>query len=235
MEGISLRNWRIFEKICGEGFTKVVLTTTMWDKVDDQVGSDRERELEDLWRANIERGSSMKRFLCNRPSAADVLSPILEKVTKSSLRLQREITDLNMTLKQTSAARALFLQLEKLLRECQQRLFTVRDEFRNPLLDKNELLRLEEEYKRSSFLLERAMAGSANLKTAPAERLQRYFSMTGLRGSVCLRFSLCTLTEKYGLTFRLLGLGRKPQRAMDGRDEDSEEPTAPQLQQLFFP
>jgi hypothetical protein len=33
------------------------------------------------------------------------------------------------------------------------------------------------------------------------------------------------LTEKYGLTFRLLGLGRKPQSAMDGRDE--EEPTAP--------
>jgi len=149
----------------------------MWESVDDEVGYNRERELEDL---NVLPESCTKRFLRDRPSAADVLSPILESVTKNPLRLQKEITDLNMSLKQTTAARALFLQLEALLHECKQNLITIRDDLNNPSLDRKELWDLEDKYRRTSFLLERVTAGLADLKTGPTERFERFVLMSGL-------------------------------------------------------
>ena len=180
MEATQLRNWRAFEKVCGESFNKAVLATTMWDNVDDGVAYGRERELENIWSANVLVGSHIKRFLRDRPSAADVLSPILENVTKRPLRLQREVIDLNMTLKQTTVARALFLQLGALLRECKQNLITIRDDLNNPSLDRQELRDLEEKYGKTSFLLERVTAGLTDLKTAPTERLERFALMAGL-------------------------------------------------------
>jgi len=189
MEGTALRNWRAVEKICGDGFNKVVLTTTMWDSVDSEVGNNRERALQDFWKAKTARGWSIKRFVRDRPSAADVLSPILENTTKRPLRLQKEITDLNMTLKQTAAARALFLQLEALLHECEQNLVTVRDDLRSPSLNKQELWSLEEKYKATSFQLERAAAGLNGLKPALPERLQRFLLMAGLRPALGMMLS----------------------------------------------
>lgn len=189
MEGTALRNWRAVEKIIGDDFNKVVLTTTMWDNVDSEVGNNRERALQDLWKAKTVRGWSMKRFIRDRPSAADVLSPILENTTKRPLRLQKEITDLNMTLKQTAAAKALFLQLEALLHECEQNLVTVRDDLRSPSLNKQELWDLEKKYKATSFQLERVTGGLNGLKPALPERLQGFLLMAGLRpalGLVCL-------------------------------------------------
>jgi len=151
----------------------------MWEDVtvDDEVGYSRERELEGL---DVLPGCYIKRFLRDRPSAADVLSPILENVTKSPLRLQKEISDLNMSLKQTTAARALFLQLEALLRECKQNLVKIRDDLNNPSLNRQELWDLEDKYRQTSFLLERVTAGLGDLKTAPTERLERFVLMSGL-------------------------------------------------------
>jgi hypothetical protein len=46
MEGSALRNLRMFRKLCGEDFMKsVVLGTTFWDKVGEEQGADREKEL----------------------------------------------------------------------------------------------------------------------------------------------------------------------------------------------
>lgn len=197
MEGNPLRNWRAFEKICGEGFNKVVLTTTMWDNVEEHVGYDREQELEDFWSVNIVRGAAMRRFLRSRPSAADVLSSILENISRRPLRLQKEITDLDMSLRQTSAARALFSQLEALLRDSKHNLIRIRDDLRNPSLNKQELRDLEQKYNKTSFLQRRVMGGLTDLRIAPAERLQRFMLMTpGLHPVLkSVRFHLDTLNS----------------------------------------
>ena len=75
-----LRTLHLFEQIC-EKFSKVVLTTTMWDGVPDSVGEKRERELQDdYWKPLIDGGASVRRFLGTRPSALEVLRPILSQV-----------------------------------------------------------------------------------------------------------------------------------------------------------
>lgn len=199
MEGTALRNWRAFEKICGEGFNKVVLTTTVWNDVDDEVGDGNAQELEDLWRTRAVCGWSMKNFTRDRPSAANVLSPILEDVTKGALRMQREVIDFNMSLKQTTAARILYLELQDLQRQCKRNLIMIRDGLKNPSLSKQELNNLEAEYKKTSFLLVRVTSGLADLESTPSERLQRlklmtkFIMMTRFPSALGLVRRLCSL------------------------------------------
>ena len=70
----------MFEQICGE-FSTVVLTTTMWDEVEEMVGEQRERRLREAsWKPLVDRGGSVRRFLGTRSSALEVLRPILSQV-----------------------------------------------------------------------------------------------------------------------------------------------------------
>jgi len=81
MAGTPLKNLRMFENLCGEDFNGIILTTTMWSEVDEELGAERELELkEEYWRSMIERGSSVKRFLYTRQSAFEILMPIFEEV-----------------------------------------------------------------------------------------------------------------------------------------------------------
>jgi hypothetical protein len=85
MGGTKLENLGRFEKLCGED-TKIVLTTTMWETlINWETGLKREKELkDDYWKSMIERGSSVKRFLRNRQSALDVLSPIFDHLNQQT-------------------------------------------------------------------------------------------------------------------------------------------------------
>ena len=49
MAGTPLKNLRMFEKLCGEEFDSIILTTTMWNEVDDNLGNGREDELKTLY------------------------------------------------------------------------------------------------------------------------------------------------------------------------------------------
>src|SRR6266540_6334994 len=63
MAGTPLNNFRAFEKLFEDDFNGIILTTTMWDEVDEDLGAEREKELTDVyWKSMIERGSSVKRF-----------------------------------------------------------------------------------------------------------------------------------------------------------------------------
>ena len=187
MEGTPLRNWCTFEKICGDRFSKVVLATT---NVDDDVGGRREQQLGDFWRANIARGWSMQRFLRDRRSAADVLAPILEHVTKRPLQLQKEISDLHLSLVQTSAARVLFLQLQACLRDCQREHDEIERELANHIMDKQHLTEVIEKLRKSNRCLKRVKGGLYDLKKTRAEHVREVMLRTPILGpilrSVCL-------------------------------------------------
>ena len=89
MSGTPLKNLRMFEKLCGEDFRNVVLTTTMWDEVEPEVGEMREAQLKaEYWKTMIDRGSSVRRFHQDQKSAFEILDPIINGVdTKSALLL----------------------------------------------------------------------------------------------------------------------------------------------------
>ncbi len=83
MDGTSLKNLRFFEELCGTELDKVVLTTTMWDDVDEKTGFEREEQLRLIyWQSMIARGSSIKRFMGNRGSALEILRPIVARIKK---------------------------------------------------------------------------------------------------------------------------------------------------------
>jgi hypothetical protein len=195
VEGTPLRNWRAFEGICGQHFNKVVLATTMWGSVDDEVGGKRELDLQDFWRVNIARGWSMQRFLRDRPSAADVLAPILEHPKTQPLQLQREISDFRLSLKQTTVARALFLQLEALLRDFEQEHEKHLLALTNPLIDKQQLRDLEQKINSSSIFVQRVKASLHDLKETSGEHFQRSILLTPGLGAIVRLVCLC----RYGL------------------------------------
>ena len=77
--GTPLKNLRMFEKLCGKNaFGNIILTTTMWDNIDDATGQEREKELRGLyWKSMIELGSTTVRYRNTRDSACEILGNIL--------------------------------------------------------------------------------------------------------------------------------------------------------------
>jgi len=177
MAGTALRNFHVFEQLCGESFNNIVLTTTMWGKVEsEEEGTLREKELTDnYWKAMIERGSSVKRFLYTRESAFDVLGPIFEEVNRRrALLLQEEMNELKMQIKETSAGKALYLELEELVGRQQTMLGKIRGElYSESKLGPDELRLLMEEYGKASAQLQRATEDLQKMKITVGERIRK--------------------------------------------------------------
>jgi hypothetical protein len=80
MQGSARRNLLMFKKLCGDGcFEHVVLATTMWEQVDPQRGSDRERELlatPDFWGYMKDRRAQVKRHYKTRESALAIVEAL---------------------------------------------------------------------------------------------------------------------------------------------------------------
>jgi len=171
MAGTPLKNLRLFERLCGDDFNSIVLTTTMWDDVDEETGAGREKELASVyWKSMIERGSSVKRFLNNRSSAFEILRPIINEVNKNSaLLLQKEMMDLRLQLRQTTAGRSLFVELEDLVARHQRALSRIRGGLTDSAFDQEQLKEVMEEYQRVSAQLQRAVEDMQRMKVSTGE------------------------------------------------------------------
>ena len=85
MSGMPLCNLHNFQRLCESELDRVVLTTTMWDQVNEATGISRENELKEIyWSPLINCGSSVKRFLNNRQSGVDILQPIIQGASSRS-------------------------------------------------------------------------------------------------------------------------------------------------------
>lgn len=79
--GSPLRNLGIFKELCGkDSLNNIVLTTTLWNDIDEEAGSLRETQLkEGYWQPMIARGSRMRRFSGTRQSALQLLRPFIDQ------------------------------------------------------------------------------------------------------------------------------------------------------------
>jgi len=152
MAGTPLKNLRLFEKLCGQDFKKIVFTTTMWDEVDPEIGVRREQDMIDrYWSWMIDRGSRVSRFLQTRASAFQVLRPIIDDINaREDLLLQKEMNDIALTLRQTSAGAILYNKFEALVTRQQKMLEGIREEMKQPEVDEAQLQLLMEEYRKLS-------------------------------------------------------------------------------------
>lgn len=105
----------IFQKICGEeSLGNVLLTTSGWTCKDRDACARRERELRDgFWACMVDQGSRMGRFYGDQASAAMIVSQLLMK-KPVVLKMQRELIDSGLELKNTTAGAYLYDELESL-------------------------------------------------------------------------------------------------------------------------
>jgi hypothetical protein len=80
MAGSPLKYLSMYERLCGKNtLQNVILTTTMWDEVDQKTGDERERELKTkYWQTMLDRRSTANRFIGTRESALTVIDPFID-------------------------------------------------------------------------------------------------------------------------------------------------------------
>ena len=103
----------MFEELTGSrAAEKVVLATTMWDKLpDESIEIKREQRLkEEYWNDMISHGAAVERFVNTSDSAWRIVDNVIirnKNDQKTVLRFQEERVDQKKRLKETSAAKAL--------------------------------------------------------------------------------------------------------------------------------
>ncbi|KAI5990812.1 P-loop containing nucleoside triphosphate hydrolase protein, partial [Pisolithus marmoratus] len=115
MAGTPLKNLRVFRKLCGsKAMSQVVLVTTMWDEVDKEIGNERLEELkDDYWKVMIAQGSTTYCYQNTIESSRQLLSQLVEG-KRREVRLQKEIADKNLELRETDAGRELYSRLDQI-------------------------------------------------------------------------------------------------------------------------
>ena len=124
MASTLLKNLAVLNDLCGDGNLKgVVFVTTMWDDVEESLGSKSEHRLvSNFWKDMIHLGSRTCRFQGTRESAWEIIGCLdLEGChqTRTPLRIQREMVDRRLPLCETTAAETLlgFLGAMRIQRE----------------------------------------------------------------------------------------------------------------------
>lgn len=110
MQGSAAKNLLMFKKLCGnDALQKVVLTTTMWDKVSPHQGGDREQQLVDtphFWGYMVSKGSTVYRHDNTAESAKQIIKQLARNNTVT-LDLQNQMVNENQDLNETAAGREL--------------------------------------------------------------------------------------------------------------------------------
>ncbi|KAJ5169244.1 uncharacterized protein N7482_004838 [Penicillium canariense] len=111
MQGSARRNIMTFRDLCGEdALKKVILVTTMWDKVSSSEGNMREQELKDkkeFWGYMMGKGSTCHRHENTKASARDIVHLLAKHKNPIVTDNQKQLVDQNLNLDQTSAGKGL--------------------------------------------------------------------------------------------------------------------------------
>ena len=127
MQGSAKKNLLMFKQLCGQdALRKVILVTTMWDKLlgRESEGASREKELMDTpesWGWMLAKGSSSHRHDNTEFSARNMFDLLARHNEPIATDLQKQLVDESRTLDQTSAGQhlegELRLEMEKWARE----------------------------------------------------------------------------------------------------------------------
>jgi len=170
MAGTPLKNLRVFRQLCGDdAMSRIVLTTTMWDEVDEEVGNQRLEELkESYWKPMIKQGSMPFRYWNTQESATELLHLVAKK--RREVRLQKEIGDKHMELRETSAGQELHSRLDQLAASQMQVLERLRAQLKDgPTED------LRKEFEMVKAQLDDTLRQSQALKLNAMQRTMAFF------------------------------------------------------------
>jgi DNA repair exonuclease SbcCD ATPase subunit len=191
MVSMPLKNVPLLEKLCGkDAFQTIILTTTMWDEVDEEAGEARERELKSkYWQAMLDRNSTTRRFMRSRESAFELINPLIDAANKrNSLLLQDELVEMRKKLPLTPDGQALFSAMELLVRQREDLLRRIRNEMKRTGSDKINLEPLQEEHLNLQINLEGTVNEIRRLKLPLGPRLVNMIEKFFSRSKFTFRF-----------------------------------------------
>lgn len=180
MAGTPLKNLRMFQELCGrDAFSRIILTTTMWDEVDIPLGEQREKELkEKYWKGMMDLKSKTERYQNSHASAWEILRPLVESVSENqAILLQEEMVDMKKQLSDTSAGRALYSKMEELVNKQQDLLKRIRIESKKSAGDKSAMKALMEEYSELREKMKTTITEMHTIRPSLAKRVFKYFKL----------------------------------------------------------
>ena len=136
MAGTPLKNLRIFDDLSKKhGFQNVVITTTMWDEVDEDIGAAREEELKSKYWEPILGHSMTRRFLHTRQSAFLVLEGFIDTANRDfSLLIQEELSCMREHIGDNTVGLVLLSKVESSVKEQDEVLKRLRIEMKTTML-----------------------------------------------------------------------------------------------------
>jgi hypothetical protein len=130
MSGSSIKNLRMFRKLCGaDNMSRVKLVTTMWDKVTPEEGSIRENDLlgpKGFWTPMKASGCLVDRHDGTPDSARALILGMLDNVPMM-IKLQAEIAS-GKALIDTDAGASINEEILRLRKEHEEELEAVKEE-----------------------------------------------------------------------------------------------------------
>jgi hypothetical protein len=189
----------MFRKLCGySALRNVVIVTNMWGEVDLRVGEAREAELirEGIFfKPVLDKGAQMARHKNTVPSAEKIIRLILDN-HPLPLRIQKELVTEHKNISQTSAGEEVNRELNVQIKKHQQEMRALRQEMKQAMRDmdketrreleietqkmqgeiakfKNDVKRLESDYKREKERLEARLAETRQEAECVAAQHQR--------------------------------------------------------------
>ena len=178
--GTPLKSLEAFEKLCGEdAVAQVVLVTTMWDELEDDIGVERLEELKSTcWKGMVSRGSEIFKYLNTPQSAEELLERIAGKSSeRRHVLLQKEISEWKKELPETEAGQALHSRLEQLAEQRLRALKRLRAE-QSKFADARTTNELQKEYADLKAQLDETLKEVHALRFLPRKK----GAVTRLRG-----------------------------------------------------
>ncbi|KAL4252926.1 G domain-containing protein, partial [Pleurotus pulmonarius] len=184
MAGTPLKNLKMFAQLCGTGAAeRVILVTTMWGRVKQDVGAKREDELKSkFWKDMIDKKAKVARFEASFESAWAIIGRVYEPLEREAVLLQEELADLQKKLSETGAGKTLYNTLQKQLDEEKRLLKELYDEAErqdNPALAAD----LKNQYEQVRQQLEVTFKEVESLKIPFGRRILQFFSFKRARSN----------------------------------------------------
>ncbi|GJE89959.1 hypothetical protein PsYK624_060740 [Phanerochaete sordida] len=153
--GISLRNFNMFRKLCGdETLTNVAIVTTFWSEVDLARDAERERQLSTdnlLFASIIQGGAIMLRHDGMQAGALSVVERFTDKKPRI-LRIQRELVEEGKSITETAAGMELVRRLSTLQESYVDQLTQLQTDIDDMFLKRDMSLEKELEHVRQDLL-----------------------------------------------------------------------------------
>ncbi|KAK8087911.1 P-loop containing nucleoside triphosphate hydrolase protein [Apiospora hydei] len=130
-KGSDASNLTLFSKICGEdSYKNIIFVTTKWDLIDDEKAVKNEAQFKEKYLSfHIQLGARLMRHRNTSETALRVVSSILGQ-SETVLKIQKELVDGRMGLKDTVAGLHLATSLQQSVESSSKRLAKFRNEWR---------------------------------------------------------------------------------------------------------